>query len=379
MPATSPKSPRQNLPKSRWLLVLLVGNAVLSHAVCADNTETIRQYQFARGDNNSYRLALEEVVRPTAEHTEVLVRVRAASLNRRDLSMLNSLYSRGGRDLSGGIPLSDGAGEVVDVGPGVTRFEVGDRVAGIFFAKWIDGDRTAEALDSARGGNSGGMLSEVIVSHEQGLVAIPDYLSFEEAATLPVAALTAWAGLFKYGALRSDHFVLLEGTGGVSIFGLQFAAAVGAKPIITSSSDEKLARARELGAFGTVNYRANPAWQREVRVLTGDAGVKHVLEVGGQDTLPKALEALAFDGHIALIGALSGFETSVPADELMGLGARVTGIYVGSRADFEAMNEFLSVYRIRPVIDRVFEFEQALEAFELMENESFFGKIVIQL
>lgn len=305
------------------------------------------------------------------------MRVRAASLNRRDLLMLNSQY--GTRDLSGGIPLSDGTGEVIDVGPGVTRFEVGDRVATIFFPKWIDGDRTAEALNSVRGGNSGGILSEVVVTDEQSLVTIPDYLSFEEAATLPVAGLTAWVGLFKYGEVQSEDFVLLEGTGGVSVFGLQFAVAAGAKPIITSSNDDKLARAQELGAFGTVNYRTNPDWQHEVRALTGNAGVKHVLEVGGEDTLPKALEALAFDGHIALIGALSGGDSSVSADALIGLGARVTGIYVGSRADFEAMNEFLSEHRIRPVVDRVLDFEQAPQAFEVMENESFFGKIVIRL
>src|SRR5690606_38953044 len=211
------------------------------------------------------------------------------------------------------------------------------------------------------------------------LVRIPDHLSFEEAATLPCAGVTAWVALFKHGNLQAGDYVLLEGTGGVSSFGLQLAAAAGAKPIITSSSDEKLAEARALGAFGTVNYRTNPDWQREVRSLTGDHGVDHVLEVGGQDTLPKALEALAFDGHIALIGGLSGFSADVPVGALMGLGGRVTGIYVGSRADFEALNEFLTEHQVRPVIDRVFDLEQAPQAFEHMDSGSFLGKLVIRL
>jgi NADPH:quinone reductase-like Zn-dependent oxidoreductase len=165
----------------------------------------------------------------------------------------------------------------------------------------------------------------------------------------------------------------------VSVFGLQFAAAAGARPIITSSSDEKLERARELGAIGTVNYRTDAEWQHEVRALTGGAGVSHVLEVGGRDTLPRALEALAYDGHIALIGGLSGFAGAVPVGTLMGLGASVTGIYVGSRADFEAMNAFLEEHRVRPLIDRVFAFEEAAEAFEYMDSGDHMGKIVIAL
>jgi NADPH:quinone reductase-like Zn-dependent oxidoreductase len=173
--------------------------------------------------------------------------------------------------------------------------------------------------------------------------------------------------------------VLLEGTGGVSTFGLQFAAAAGARPIITSSSDDKLAQARKLGAFGTVNYRTNTEWQREVRTLTGNAGVDHVLEVGGRDTLPKALEALGFEGHIAIIGGLSGFASDIPAGRLLVSGASITGIYVGSRADFEAMNRFIAQHRIRPVVDRVFSFEDAPKAYDFMDNGSYMGKIVITL
>jgi NADPH:quinone reductase-like Zn-dependent oxidoreductase len=328
----------------------------------AQSAQMIRQYQFAPA-SDGYELVMREVPRPTPGPSEVLVRVRATSLNRRDLSMLNNQYGPGG-SAAGGIPLSDGAGEVIAVGRDVARFEVGDRVAGIFFSEWIDGERSAAALASARGGSPGGMLSEVIVTDENGLVSIPEHLSFEEAATLPCAGVTAWVGLFKRGGLKPEEYVLLEGTGGVSIFGLQFAAAAGAKPIITSSSNDKLRRARELGAIGTVNYREDENWQHEVRRLTSDAGVDHVLEVGGRDTLTKAIEALAFDSHIALIGGLSGFAPSIPVGALMGIGATASGIYVGSREDFEAMNAFISEHEIHPVVDRVFDFEHAAEAFD---------------
>jgi NADPH:quinone reductase-like Zn-dependent oxidoreductase len=223
------------------------------------------------------------------------------------------------------------------------------------------------------------MLSEYIVSHENGLVEIPAHLSYEEAATLPCAGVTAWVALFRQGRLEAGDYVLLEGTGGVSVFGLLLAAAADARPIITSSSDEKLERARELGAFGTENYRRNSEWQATVRELTGGVGVDHVLEVGGRDTLQRALQALAYEGHIAIIGGLSGFASDVPVGTLMGLNASVTGIYVGSRADFEALNAFLSAYEIRPIVDRIFDFEAAPEAFDFMENGDYLGKIVIRL
>jgi NADPH:quinone reductase-like Zn-dependent oxidoreductase len=346
-------------------------------ATGALSAETIRQWQFApSGETQS--LALREVEAPAPAATEVAVRVRAVSLNRRDLMMMAGRYGRGGTQPNS-VPLSDGAGEVIAVGADVTRFKGGDRVAGIFFEGWIDGDPTPAAIASARGGNAGGMLSEVVVTGAEGLVSIPAHLTYEEAATLPCVGVTAWVSLFKRGQLMAGDFVLLEGTGGVSVFGLQLAAAAGAKPIITSSSDEKLARARELGAFGTVNYRSNPEWQREVRALTGDVGVDQVLEVGGQDTLPRALQALAHGGHIALIGGLSGFASDVPVGTLMGLNATASGIYVGSRADFEALNAFLTEHRVKPVVDKVFELEDAPAAFEAMDSGDFFGKVVIRL
>ncbi len=352
------------------LILLFTGAAIGSEG------DTIRQYQLET-DGGELRLVMKEVTRPVPGENEVLVRVRATALNRRDLSILESQY--GGQNRNGLVPLSDGAGEVIALGPGVTRFQVGDRVAGTFFARWVDGRRSAATNASARGGAIDGMLSEMVVSHEDGLVAVPEHLTFEEASTLPCAAVTAWNALFTHGQLQPDDFVLLEGTGGVSIFGLQFSGAAGARPIITSSSDVKLDRTRELGAFGTVNYQTNPDWQEEVRSLSGNTGVAHVLEVGGRETLSKAVQTVGFGGHIALIGGLSGSARSLPIGSFIGLGASVTAIYVGSRADFEAMNDFISEHRLRPIIDRVFSFEEAAAAYEYMASESHLGKIVISL
>jgi NADPH:quinone reductase-like Zn-dependent oxidoreductase len=359
------------------LLALLAFAAPL--AAAAQST-TIRQYQYApRADGMAYEVVLKQVPRPAPGRHEVLVRVHATSINGGyDVDMRDRTPGQG-RDLTGGIPFADGAGEVVALGADVTRFKVGDRVVGIFMERWIDGDRTEEGLDSSRGGNAGGMLSEMIVSNEQSLVAIPKHLTYEEAATLPTAGVTAWVGLFKYGGLKAGNYVLLEGTGGVSTFGLIFAAAAGAKPIITSSSDAKLERARKLGAFGTVNYRTNPDWEKEVRAVTGGAGVKQVLEVGGASTFAKALTALAFDGHVAMIGTLSGFAPQIPTGPLFGAGAHLTAIFVGARADFEAMNAFITEHEIHPVIDRVFEFDQAPAAFDLMADGDYLGKIVVRV
>ena len=351
----------------------MVALLVSTGALIAPEPRTIRQYQL-EALGGELRLVMRDIAQPVPRKNEVLVHVRAVSLNRRDLSILQS-----GRARRGLVPLSDGAGEVIALGPGVTRWRVGDRVVGTFFANWVDGTRSAAVNASARGGAIDGMLSEMVVSHEDGLVSVPKHLTFEEAATLPCAAVTAWSGLFTHGRLKPDHFVLLEGTGGVSIFGLQFAVAAGAKAIITSSSDAKLERARQLAAFGTVNYRTNPEWQDEVRELTGGKGVDHVLDVGGRNTLPKAIQALGFGGHIALIGGLSGFATTMPVGSFIGLEASVTGIYVGSRAEFEAMNQFIIEHQLRPVIDRVFSFEEAPEAYDYMASGGHLGKIVIKL
>jgi NADPH:quinone reductase-like Zn-dependent oxidoreductase len=341
--------------------------------------QTVRQWQYTPDqDGEGCMLALQEVATPEPAAGEVQVRIRAVSLNGRDRGRLDA--SCPARPGTARIPLSDGAGEVIGVGSGVTRFEVGDRVVGTFFGgTWLDGDRPEGVMPFRRGGPGEGMLSEVVVGSEDGYVSIPEHLSYEEAATLTTAGVAAWVGLFKYGGLKPDDFVLLEGTGGVSSFGLLFSVAAGARPIITSSSDEKLARARELGAFGTVNYRTNAEWHEEVMRLTGGLGVKHVLEIGGQSTLPLALQTLGIGAHVALIGGLTGFGGSIPFGVLFDRDASATGFHVGSRQDFVEMNRFISGHRIRPIIDRVFEMEEAPEAFDFYVNGDFMGKVVIRL
>jgi NADPH:quinone reductase-like Zn-dependent oxidoreductase len=348
-------------------------------AAAAAQSSTTRQWQYAAGpDGRGCQLARVEVPTPQAGPGEIQVRIHAASLNGRDrYSLLGNCRPAGP---GGQVALSDGAGEVTAVGPGVTRFAVGDRVVGTYFAEaFVDGRRPQGTMPYRRGAPNVGMLSEIVVDSEHGFVEVPDYLSYEEAATLPIAAVTAYVALFKYGRFQPNDFVLLEGTGGVSSFGLLFAVAAGGRAIITSSSDDKLARARELGAFGTVNYRTNPDWEDEVVALTGGLGVQHVLDIGGEDTRIKAIEALGNGGHIALIGGLTGFGGAIPVSAIFDKDASVTAYHVGSRADFEAMNLFMDGHRIRPIVDRVFEFDASDQAFDFFDNGDFMGKIVIRM
>lgn len=343
----------------------------IAQSVAAAET-AFKRYELA-GEAKALRLEVKELSQPVPQAQQVIVRMRAVSLNHRDLYVLQ------GMGKPGLVPLSDGAGEVIGVGSGVTQFKVGDRVATTFFERWTSGAPTLSGVTSSRGGDTAGVLSQVIAAHEDSIVKIPDHLSFEEAATLPCAAVTAWNGLFKYGRLQPGQFVLLEGTGGVSIFGLQFASAAGAKPVITSSSDEKLARARSLGAVATVNYRQFPEWQKEVLKATGGKGVSHVLEIGGKDTLANAVGSLGLGGHIALIGGVTGFGGNLDVASLTGRMGSMTSVYVGSREDFEAMNQFIARHRIKPVVDRTFKFEEAAAAFEYLKSGSHFGKVVITL
>lgn len=308
---------------------------------------------------------------------EILIKMHAASLNRRDIFVMRGQYPMPPREVV--VPLSDGAGEVTAVGSGVKRFKVGDKVTPIFFPNWIDGDPLGNATQVSLGGAVDGVLSEYVTLSEQSAVAMPAGLTYEEAATLPCAAVTAWNGLITRGNTQAGDYVLLEGTGGVSIFGLQFALAHGAKPIITSSSDEKLAKAKALGAIGGVNYKTTPEWEKPVLSLSGGSGVQQLLEVGGKDTLPHALASLAPGGHIALIGGLGGFGGEIPAMALIGPNRAVSGIYVGSRTHFETMNAFIAKHGVKPVIDKVFELEDAAAAFQYMESGNFFGKIVIRI
>jgi len=315
---------------------------------------------------------------PKPGRGQVLVRMRAASLNYRDLMVLTGRYARG-TPLPDLVPLSDGAGEVAEIGPDVTRVKPGDRVAGIFMQSWIGGDIEPEHAASSLGGAIHGVLAEYVLFDQQGLVHLPPHLSFEEGATLPCAGVTAWNALYAGRPLIAGQSVLVLGTGGVSIFALQFARAAGAQVIATSSSDNKLARAKQLGATATVNYRDHAEWQKDVLALTDGRGVDHVIEVGGAGTLARSIEAARPGGQIHQIGVLTGGGGQIDPSISMRKGLILRGIYVGSRQMFDAMNRAIAVNALHPVIDRVFAFEQAADAYRHMQSQAHLGKIVIRI
>jgi NADPH:quinone reductase-like Zn-dependent oxidoreductase len=321
---------------------------------------------------------LTERSRPEPGHGEVLLRIHAVSLNFRDLLIINHLYpvASGAKGL---IPCSDGAGEVVAVGEGATRFRKGDRVAGAFFQGWIDGTLTYPAIATSLGGAVSGMLAEYVVLREQGLVPVPDALSFEEACTLPCAGVTAWHALVETGKLTAGQSVLVLGTGGVSIFGLQIGKAMGARVIVTSSSDDKLEYARAMGADGLINYRKTPDWDQEVLRLTEGAGVDHILEVGGAGTLPKSLQSAALHGQVNIIGVLTGLTNNIDFLPVLAKNLRLQGIFVGSRAMLESLMDAVGTNSIRPVIDKIFPFEEAVEAYRHLASAQHIGKVLIRL
>ncbi len=323
-------------------------------------------------------LAVVERPDPAPGHGEALVRVRATSLNFRDLLTVTGMYNP--KQPLPLIPLSDGVGEVVAVGAGVTRVKVGDRVAGIFAQGWSGGEPAVEKIRATTlGGPLDGMLTELRVLSAEGLVKIPAYLTDEEAATLPCAAVTAWSALIEQGNLKPGETVLVQGTGGVSVFAIQFAKATGARVIVTSSSDEKLERAQALGADDLINYNAVPDWDKKVRELTGGRGVDHVVEVGGAGTLGKAIRAVRFGGHISIIGILSGKSGDFDLIPVLMQNIRLQGVIVGSREMFERMNRVMELHHIRPVVDEVFPMAESQRAFGLMAKGGHFGKIVVKV
>ena len=326
------------------------------------------------GDGGIDTLEMAERPSPEPGPGQVRVRVRANSINYRDL---NTVRAPGRMGLAfPRILNSDGAGDVAMVGAGVSGIAVGDRVAGCFFQNWAAGGISAAAMASAQGGPIDGMLAEEVVLDAHGVVPIPAQLDHAEAATLPCAALTAWSGLTVKGNLKAGDTVLLLGTGGVSIFALQFCTLMGARAIVTSKSDDKLARARAMGAWRTINYTETPDWATAVKDLTGGAGVDHVVEVGGGGTLAQSIEAVRIGGHIAMIGVLTqGAANPVP---ILRKSIRLNGIYVGSRAMFLDMNAAIEAGGLKPVIDRRFAFADAPAAYRCMEAAGHFGKIVIE-
>ncbi|GAA6617329.1 zinc-dependent alcohol dehydrogenase family protein [Scytonema sp. NUACC26] len=322
-------------------------------------------------------LTLVDRPEPQLQAGQILLKIHAASLNYRDLLTVKGAY--GSKQKLPLVPFSDGAGEVVAVGEGVTRVKVGDRVATIFMQAWIDGEFSAEKSQSALGGAIDGILAEYVVLDQNGVVRFPDFLSYEEAATLPCAAVTAWNALVTDGKLKAGDTILIQGTGGVSIFALQFALAMGVKVIGTSSSDRKLEKLLQLGASEVVNYKTVPDWDERVWELTGKLGVDRIIEVGGAGTFNKSLRAVRYGGHISLIGVLTGLNADTSTVSILHKGICVQGIYVGSREMFEAMNRAISLHNIHPIIDREFPFEEAREALAYMESGAHFGKIVLRV
>ena len=312
---------------------------------------------------------------PVAGPNQVLVKIKAASLNFRDLLIATGQYPLGVTDRL--VPLSDGAGEVAAVGADCTKFAVGDRVAGIFMQSWIAGEMVDADAGSSLGGGLQGVLSEYRVFEESGLVHLPAHLSFEEAATLPCAAVTAWNALYGLAKLEAGQTVLVLGTGGVSIFALQLAHAAGAQVIVTSSSDAKRELAGTMGAFATVNYRSTPDWASEVRRLNGGRGVDVVVETGGPGTLAASIASTRREGMVHMIGVLAMGKID-PVSILLG-GVVVRGVMVGSRAMFEALNRAISVSQLRPCIDRVFAFDDTKQAYAHLKGAGHFGKVVISL
>ena len=315
---------------------------------------------------------------PEPKSGEVLVRLHAASLNYRDLMVISGTYNP--RMKLPAIPFSDAAGEVAAVGEGVTKWKAGDRVSPIFAQDWIEGEPDLRKSRTALGAGAqwNGVLREYAAFNEQGLVKIPEHLSYAEAATLPCTGVTAWNALVVSGGIKPGETVLTLRTGGVSVFALQFAKLSGARVVATSGSDEKIAKLKDLGADETINYKTRGDWDSAVLELTGNTGVDHVVEVGGVGTLARSVKAVRIGGHIALIGALetAGEFNHVP---VFMKSIRIQGVFVGSRKMFEDMNRAIELAKLTPVVDRIFGFDEVREALRYMESGSHFGKVVVNI
>ncbi|GAB1195161.1 hypothetical protein APSETT444_004415 [Aspergillus pseudonomiae] len=314
---------------------------------------------------------------PTPGRHEVLIRVHAASLNYRDTALLRGEYPAATK--KGVVPVSDGAGEVVAAGKDVTRVKKGDRVTVSCFANWIGGPYNPDYRSNSVGFSIDGMLAEYALFYEDALVPIPDYMTYTEAASLPCAAVTAWTALNKIEPLQPGQTVLIQGTGGVSLFALQFAKVFGARVLAITSSDEKAAKLKELGADAVVNYSTCPDWDREILALTDGKGVDRVLDIAGEKTIVKSAASTKITGVVVLVGFASGFGGGLPPIDILVRTLTVTGSTIGSRMDFEAMLTAMERHKIRPVVDRVYPFAEYREAYRRLETGQHVGKIVIEV
>jgi len=328
-------------------------------------------------DGKGYALAQAKTAIPKVERNQVLIKIGAVSLNYRDLLVKMGIT---GPLKSGLVPLSDAAGTVVAVGEDVSRWSVGDRVASTFFPQWREGMFRAQyAAAALGGGQTDGVLAEYIVASQDAVVGIPEHLTLEEAATLPCAGVTAWHALVERCQLKPGQTVLIQGTGGVALFALQIAAAFDARPIVISSSDQKLEEAKKLGAWKTINYREQPEWDKVVMDLTDGEGANHVLELGGPETFARSVAAVSAAGSIAQIGVLTGFTPQPNLLRLQFVNANIHGITVGSASHFDALNTFLAKHAIKPFIGREFAFDEAPTAYDYLRQAQHLGKIVIRI
>jgi NADPH:quinone reductase-like Zn-dependent oxidoreductase len=319
-------------------------------------------------------LDLQEMTSQELKPSDVCVRVHAASLNYRDLVTVKRGVSQ---KL---IPLSDGAGVVEEVGEAVKRLKKGDRVVGLFFPLWQGGNLDTYKSSIARGGApTDGVLAQYVYGHEDGFIKFPDHFSYEEASTLPCAGLTAWNALMVQGKLKSGDTIVIQGTGGVALFALQLAKNIGARVILLSSKDEKLEKARQMGADELINYQTNPDWDKLVMEKTAGVGADLVLELGGAGTLVRSMASVKINGHISMVGILTGVEGQINPMPIIRKSLAVNGIYVGSREMQEDFHAALETSGIHPVVDREFKFDQAKEAYEYMQSGKHFGKIVIRV
>lgn len=336
----------------------------------------MKTFEIQGGFGLDHVIAAERPV-PVPGPKDVLIKMRAVSLNYRDLGVIEGFYNPNLKLPL--IPVSDGVGEVVALGEQASRFKIGDRVSAIFTQSWISGKPTQEDWGSTLGNPLDGLLAEYAVIREEGLVRVPEHLTDEEAAALPCAGVTAWHAIVEEGMVKAGDTVVVQGTGGVSLFALQFAKLHGATVIVTSSSNEKLERAKSLGADFGVNYRSNPDWDKAVLEYTDGRGADLIVDLGGAATLNRSLSALKVGGQISIVGILSGASVEgfdiVPAILRK---ARLQAINVGSRDMFEAMNRAIGQNTLRPVVDRVFPFERAVDALHYLAKGTHFGKICIR-
>ena len=358
--------------------IALVTLSVLASAALAADPQipgTARKMVIEKAETG-YRWKLIEAPVPQPGDHQVLVRIRAVGLNRGDWEVLGSNNSSGA--LVGRIPSSDAAGDIVAVSKGVKQLRPGTRVTSLYFRNWTDGPASKEILNGAHGFDVDGVLGEYIVLEETAVAPAPQGLSYEEAATLPTAGLTAFMATVGQNEVR-DKYVLVQGTGGVSIFALQFAAAAKARVLVTSSSDDKLALARKMGASDGINYKTYPKWSEQVLALTNGHGADLVVDVGGKDTLEQSVKSLSYGGLLSIVGGLSGYDGTISSLGLLNKTASARGVYVGSRADYLRMSKFIVEHRLHPVIDRVFPLDQYEAALEHLRNGNPVGRVVLEL